>query len=179
MSHVVKVFWLFGRSAAGKTTLARRLHQKLRDRNIPALHLDGDEMRSGLNADLGFTDEARLENHRRIAEIAQLAAKQGFNPVVSTMATQQSHRDAVRKILGAKLVWLYIHAPLEVCIRRDPKGLYRQAKEGQVRQLLDYPFDLPRPQEQEHYIDTASQSIEDCCQSILGVVHRHMSDFII
>ncbi|MGA2870824.1 MAG: adenylyl-sulfate kinase, partial [Verrucomicrobiota bacterium] len=104
---------------------------------------------------------------------------QGFNLVVSTMAAQQNHRDVVQKILGAKLVWLYIHAPLEVCIRRDPKGLYRQAKEGQVRQLLDYPFDLPRPQEQENYIDTASQSIEDCCQSILGVVHRHMSDFMI
>lgn len=179
MSHVVKVFWLFGRSAAGKTTLAKRLHQKLKDRNIPVFYLDGDEMRSGLNADLGFNDEARLENHRRIAEIAHLAANQGFNLVVSTMAAQQNHRDVVQKILGAKLVWLYVHAPLEECIRRDPKGLYRKAKAGQVMQLLDYPFDKPRPHEQENYIDTVAVNVEDCCQSILEVVNRHLSDFVI
>jgi adenylyl-sulfate kinase len=175
MSKEVKIFWLFGRSAAGKTTLARRLHQKLLDRKVPVLYLDGDELRSGLNADLGFTDEARLENHRRIAEIAQLAAAQGFNLVVSTMATHESHRDVVQKILGVKLVWLYIHAPLEVCIRRDPKGLYRKAKTGQVTQLLDYPFDLPRPHEQENYIDTVALSIEDCCESVLGIIDRHLS----
>jgi len=179
MSHVVKVFWLFGRSAAGKTTLARRLHQQLQDRNIPVIYLDGDEMRSGLNADLGFTDEARLENHRRIAEIAHLAAAQGFNLVVSTMAAQQNHRDVVQKILGVKLVWLYVHASLEECIRRDPKGLYRKAKAGQVKQLLDYPFDLPRLHEQDDYVDTIARSVEDCCQSILGVVNRHLSDFVI
>ena len=179
MSQVVKVFWLFGRSAAGKTTLARRLHQKLQDRNIPVFYLDGDEMRSGLNSDLGYTDGARLENHRRIAEIARLASAQGFNLVVSTMATQENHRDAVQKILGTKLVWLYIHAPLEECIRRDPKGLYRKAKTGQVKQLLDYPFDMPRPHEQENYIDTLAMNIDDCSQHIHSVVNRHLSDFVI
>jgi adenylyl-sulfate kinase len=176
MSKAVKVFWLFGRSAAGKTTLAKRLHQNLLERKIPVLYLDGDEMRSGLNADLGFNEESRLENHRRIAEIAQLAAAQEFNLVVSTMAAHESHRDVVQKILGEKLVWLYIHASLEVCIRRDPKGLYRRAKNGQVKQLLDYPFDLPRPHEQEHYIDTVAAPVEDCCQSVLGIVDRHLGD---
>jgi adenylylsulfate kinase-like enzyme len=85
----------------------------------------------------------------------------------------------VQKILGPKMVWVYIHAPLDVCIRRDPKGLYRKAQTGQVKQLLDYPFDLPRPHEQENYIDTVSQNIEDCCQSVLSIATRHLSDFAI
>lgn len=136
-------------------------------------------MRSGLNADLGFTDEARLENHRRIAEIALLAAAQGFNPVVSTMATQQSHRDVVQRILGVRLVWLYVHAPLEECIRRDPKGLYHKARAGQVKQLLDYPFDMPRPHEQENYVDTLAGSVDECCQSIFGVANRHLGNFVV
>jgi adenylyl-sulfate kinase len=174
MSATVKVFWLFGRSAAGKTTLARRLHGALRDRNLPALYLDGDEMRSGLSADLGFTPAARLENHRRCAEVARLAVTQGFNVVVSTIAPECSHRDEVQKILGAHLVWFYIHAPLDICVQRDPKGLYRKARAGQLQQLLDCPFDVPRPRERENYIDTVAQNIDDCHQFIFDVVCRRL-----
>ena len=88
-----KVFWLFGRSGAGKTTLARRLHQGFINRNVPVLYLDGDDLRSGICADLGFSSEDRLENHRRIAEIARLAAEQGLSVVVSTMAPEHKDRD--------------------------------------------------------------------------------------
>ena len=87
-----KVFWLFGRSGAGKTTLARRLHQGFINRNVPVLYLDGDDLRSGICADLGFSSDARLENHRRIAETARLAAEQGLSVVVSTMAPELRKR---------------------------------------------------------------------------------------
>jgi adenylyl-sulfate kinase len=179
MVTLTKVFWLFGRSGAGKTTLARRLHQGLTNRNIPVFYLDGDEMRSGVSADLGFTPEARLENHRRIAEVARLAADQGFNVVVSTMAPQHDHRDVVARVLANKLVWFYIHALLETCIQRDPKGLYSRAKSGEVKQLLNFPFDEPRPAERENHVNTLTQTIEDSYQSILGVVNRHLADFVI
>ena len=179
MTTMTKVFWLFGRSGAGKTTLAKRLHDGLADRKVPVFYLDGDEMRSGLTSDLGFTPEARLENHRRIAEVARLAADQGFNVVVSTMAPQHDHRDIVTKVLGSKLVWFYIHAPLDICIQRDPKGLYNRAKTGELKQLLNFPFDVPRPTERENYVDTVAQNIDGCYQSILEVVNAHLADFAI
>ena len=179
MRTPAKVFWFFGRSGAGKTTLAQRLHTSLSDRKIPAIYLDGDEMRSTLCSDLGFNSEARLENHRRIAEIARLLSQQGQNVIVSTMAPEHSHRDLVSRILVPKLVWFYIHAPLAVCIERDPKGIYKRAKDGQIKQLIDYPFETPRPQECGHYIDTTTQGIDGCCQTILDMMKAHLSDFAI
>jgi adenylylsulfate kinase len=179
MKTLTKVFWLFGRSGAGKTTLALRLRAGLMDRNIPVIYLDGDEMRSTLCSDLGFKSEARLENHRRIAEIARLLTQQGMNVVVSTMAPEYQQRDLVGGILGPNLVWFYIHAPLAVCIERDPKGIYRRAQVGQIKLLIDYPFEAPRPQECRNYIDTAIQNADDCYQAILEVTKNHLNDFAI
>jgi adenylylsulfate kinase len=177
MKNISKVFWLFGRSGAGKTTLAMRLRDGLADRNIPIVYLDGDDLRSTLCSDLGFKSEARLENHRRIAEIARLLAAQGLNVVVSTMAPEHQQRDLVAQILGDKLVWFYIHAPLDICMQRDPKGLYKRALEGRVNQLINYPFEVPRPQEREHYINTIAQGIDDCYREILEAVKGRLSDF--
>src|SRR5271170_4557432 len=112
MKAITRVFWLFGRSGAGKTTLALRLCGGLADAQIPAVYLDGDEMRSTLCSDLGFGIEARMENHRRIAEVARVLTGQGFNVVVSTMAPEHQQRDLVVEILGEKIHWFYIHAPL-------------------------------------------------------------------
>ena len=177
MKSITKVFWLFGRSGAGKTTLASHLQRSLADRKIPVVNLDGDELRATLCSDLGFNSEARLENHRRIAEMARLLLNQNLNVVVSTMAPEYSQRDTVAKILGARLVWFYIHAPLNVCIQRDPKGLYKRALAGQVQQLTNYPFDAPRPPEQENYIDTVVQTETDCHEEILAAVKVHLNDF--
>lgn len=174
-----RVFWLFGRCGAGKTTLARKLRDGFVDRGIPVFFLDGDDMRSGLCSDLGFSTEARVENHRRIAEVARLALDQGMNVVVATMAPQHSQRDVAASVLGQRLVWIYIHAPLEVCIARDPKGLYRRAKSGQVQDLLSFPFEVPRPHERENYIDTVAQNVESCYNTILELAESHLSDFVI
>ena len=179
MAAITKVFWLFGRSGAGKTTLAQRLRGGLLDRKLPVFFMDGDEMRTRLCSDLGFSTEARVENHRRIAEVARLAAEQGLNVVVATMAPQHDQRDVVTAVLGDRLVWFYIHAPLDVCIRRDPKGLYSRAKAGKVSGLLDFPFEVPRPGERENFVDTVAQNVEGCYQSIFEVVAGHLSDFSI
>jgi adenylylsulfate kinase len=176
---LTKVFWLFGRCGAGKTTLARKLRDGLADRGIPVFSLDGDDMRSGLCSDLGFTTEARVENHRRIAEVARLAVEQGMNVVVATMAPEHSQRDAVSKVLGQRLVWIYIHAPLDVCVARDPKGLYQRAKAGNVQDLLSFPFEVPRPPERENYIDTVAQNVEGCYNSMLELAQAQLSDFTI
>lgn len=176
---MTKVFWLFGRSGAGKTTLGLRVQRALQDRRLPVFYLDGDDMRSGLCSDLRFSSEARVENHRRIAEVAKLAASQDLNVVVSTMAPEHSQRDAVAQVLGEWLVWFYIHAPLNVCIERDPKGLYRRAQAGQLDQLLNFPFEVPRPQEGENFIDTIAQNEDSAAQSILEVVQSALCDFAI
>lgn len=176
---LTKIFWLFGRSGAGKTTLATRLRNGLVDRDIPVFFLDGDELRGGLSADLGFTPEARLENHRRVAEVAKLAAGQGFNVVVSTMAPQHSHRDTVKQVLGSQLVWVYVHAPLNVCIQRDPKGLYRKAEQGKIKGLIEYPFDVPRPDEREFFIDTVALNTEGCYEALLELAQSQLSEYVI
>lgn len=177
--NMTKVFWLFGRSGAGKTTLAKSLHHALMDRKIPVFYLDGDDMRSGLCADLAFSSEARLENHRRLAEVAKLAAGQNLNVVVSSMAPEHSQRDIVVQTLGERLTWIYVHAPLDVCIRRDPKGLYQRAQAGKLDKLINYPFDVPRPNEREHYIDTVAQNIEAASHAVLEIVQTSLSDFVI
>jgi len=177
MKTKTKVFWLFGRSGAGKTTLAMRLRDGLADRKIPVVYLDGDEMRSTLCSDLGYKPEARLENHRRIAEMARMLAAQELNVVVSTMAPEHQQRDLVSKILQEKLMWFYIHAPLDICMQRDPKGLYKRAQEGQIQQLINYPFDVPRPEEREYYINTTARGIDECYLEILEAVKGHLSDF--
>ena len=179
--HVPKgqVVTLIGSNGAGKTTLGGRLARSLQDRNLPVVYLDGDELRATLCSDLGFTPEARLENHRRIAEVARLLSRQGMNAVVATMAPEQLHRDAVSRILGANLVWFYIHAPLALCIERDPKGIYKRAQEGKIQHLIEYPFEAPRPAECGNYIDTSIGNVDDCYHAILQTVNRHLSDFAI
>lgn len=174
-----KVFWLFGRSGAGKTTLARRLHQGFITRNLPVLYLDGDDMRSGICADLGFTSEARLENHRRIAEMARLAAEQGLSVVVSTMAPEQPDRDLIKKILSDRLVLIFIHASLNVCMQRDPKGLYRRAKAGSIQNLIDFPFDPPKEDERKHTIDTMVQDVDGCYESLAVLALYQLIDYSI
>jgi adenylylsulfate kinase-like enzyme len=171
---MTKVFWLFGRCGAGKTTLARTLYDALAGQKVPVFYLDGDETRSGLNSDLAYTPEARAENHRRIAEVAKLAADQRINVIVSTMAPQHGHRDIVSKVLGERLVWIYIHATMDVCVQRDHKGLYHRAQAGKLDLLLNFPFDEPRPEERKNFIDTVKHDIHGSAKSVREVVQRHL-----
>ncbi|MGO8764714.1 MAG: adenylyl-sulfate kinase [Limisphaerales bacterium] len=171
---MTKVFWFFGRSGAGKSTLARKLHDAWLAQKVPVFYMDGDDLRSGLSSDLAFTPEARGENHRRIAEVAKLAAEQSLNVIVSTMAPQYSHRDTVARVLGERLVWIYVHAPLDVCIQRDPKGLYHRAQAGQLDKLLNFPFDEPRPREQLNFIDTVAENVEGASKLVHQLAQQNL-----
>jgi adenylylsulfate kinase-like enzyme len=95
------------------------------------------------------------------------------------MAPEHLQRDLVARILGDKLMWFYIHAPLDICMARDPKGLYKRALEGQVKQLINYPFEVPRPQERDYYINTIALSVDECYQEILEAVKSRLSDYVI
>jgi len=171
------VFWLFGRSGAGKTTLANGLRQALRDRGLAVFFIDGDEARGGLSSDLGFGSDSRTENHRRVAEVARLASRQGIVPIVATMAPEHAQRDVVSRTLGERIVWIFVDAPLDECLRRDPKGLYQRAKEGQLRGFLEYPFDAPRPDERGLTIRTGGVGIEESYRELLQKVLARLADY--
>lgn len=164
------IHWLFGRSSAGKTTLAKILQSHWRSQGWPTLLLDGDDLRSGVCAGLGFSRADRLENHRRMAEIAKLAASQGLRVIVASMAPEQVQRRTVEQILGPALKWIYVHAPLSLCIQRDPKGLYRTAQAGQLSHMLNYPFDEPAADEVWLWLDSGASDAASCGAQLVRAI---------
>lgn len=127
------VLWLYGLSGAGKTTLATALANRLKDAGCPTLVLDGDALRSGLCQDLEFTQEDRLENVRRAAELARLLSEQGYVVLVALMTPHERMRQLARSIVGESSFYeVYLSCDYAACSRRDPKGLYAKAAAGKV-----------------------------------------------
>ena len=173
------IFWLYGRSGAGKTTLASRLEAGLRARQMHAFLLDGDELRSGLCSDLGFGEGARDENHRRAAEMAKLIAKRDIVVVAATMAPQHAQRDIINDALGDANRWVFVDATYEVCAERDPKGLYKKAAEGEIQKFKNFPFDSPRTSEVDLHLSTNEVTEDECYQKLLEFVLAELSDHAI
>lgn len=122
-----RVIWLYGLPCSGKTTLATALRDHLLAAGQPAVLLDGDDLRSGMCADLGFSDADRSENLRRAAHMAALLVKQGQTVVCAFVTPKEHHRALVRQILGLRVSLIHIDCPLDVCVSRDVKGLYAKA----------------------------------------------------
>jgi adenylyl-sulfate kinase len=140
-----RVIWLFGLSGAGKTTLAEALSLRLRAVGTPVARLDGDDLRQGLCEDLGFDAESRSENLRRAAHTARLMSDVGLTVVCSFVTPFERDRRRIREILGDRLIQAYVATSLEECERRDPKGLYRRARAGNLPQFtgISSPFECP------------------------------------
>lgn len=148
METVGRTFWLTGLSGAGKTTTAHALRDALQHRGERVVMIDGDELRSGLSSDLGFSAADRDENVRRAGELALLVAGQGATLVVSLISPRAHARRLVRarhEELGIPFVEVYVATPLEVCEQRDPKALYRRARAGEHFALtgVDDPYEAP------------------------------------
>ena len=140
------VVWFTGLSGAGKTTLARRLDRRLLERGRLTFILDGDVVRDGLNADLGFSTEDREENLRRITEVAKLFADAGVLVLTAVIAPYEEARVKARELVGAdRFVLVHVATPIEVCEERDVKGLYAKARAGQLKQFtgIDSPYEHP------------------------------------
>jgi bifunctional enzyme CysN/CysC len=140
--------WFTGLSGSGKSSLAVLAEQQLLAAGRPAFVIDGDNLRTGLNADLGFDMEDRAENLRRIAHVAALLAEAGLVVLVPTISPLAEHRELARGIherAGIEFREIYVDTPVEVCERRDPKGLYARARSGQIRNFtgIDSPYDIP------------------------------------
>ncbi|HEY8993373.1 MAG TPA: adenylyl-sulfate kinase [Lacunisphaera sp.] len=161
------VFWFFGLSGSGKTTLTTGLESSLAETSLKVLRLDGDELRAGLCRDLGFTDEDRRENIRRAAEMAKLAMLQGQIVVAAFITPRKGLRDLACGIIGrSNLDFVWVDAPVAVCRQRDPKGLYRQSKSGDLIGFTGVDSVFEEPAECDFRVQTDRSTLE---QSFEGV----------
>ena len=162
------VLWLTGLSGAGKSTIADLLEQKLQTLGVFTYLLDGDNVRHGLNRDLGFTDEDRVENIRRIAEVARLMVDAGLIVIVSFISPFRSERRMAREMVEAgEFIEIHVDAPLEVCETRDPKGLYAKARMGDLINFtgIDSPYEPP--EHPELRLDTVTTSAHEAADRII------------
>jgi adenylyl-sulfate kinase len=169
--HRGAVIWLTGLSGAGKSTIARSLENELFQLQMNTYVLDGDNLRHGLNANLGFTPEDRAENIRRVAEVAKLMADAGTVVITSFISPYRADRARARAIAlqaGAEFVEIFVDAPLEVCERRDPKGLYQKARAGKIKGFtgIDAPYEVP--EDPEIVVRTNEQSSDASVEQILS-----------
>lgn len=155
-SHLAITWWLTGLPAAGKTTLAYGLRDHLAKVGQSVVVLDGDELRTGLCADLDFSPAARSENMRRVAEVAKLFNRNGIAVAVALVSPFQAARQHARQIIGAeRFIEVFVSTPLEVCQQRDPKGLYAQASRNPDMQLTGVSARYETPESPDVTIDTS------------------------
>ena len=169
MGHTPCVIWLTGLSGAGKSTIANQVEQRLHTKGAHTFLLDGDNVRHGLNRDLGFTGADRIENIRRIGEVSKLMTDAGLIVLVSFISPFRAERELARKLIGTdKFCEVYVHAPIEVAEARDPKGLYAKARSGQLPNFtgVDSPYELP--EHPELRIDTTTTSPDLASEMIVA-----------
>lgn len=154
------VIWLTGLSGAGKSTIAEALVPALRAHGIPAMHLDGDGLRTGLCSDLGFSPEDRQENIRRTAEVARLFCRAGTVTVCSLISPLRTHRYLARQIIGSSFREAYVKCDVSECIRRDPKGLYRRALDGSLPNFTGVSAPYESPEQPEYILDTELETAQ-------------------
>ncbi|MBI5920708.1 MAG: adenylyl-sulfate kinase [Betaproteobacteria bacterium] len=175
MGQAPKCIWLTGLSGAGKSTLARAVEERLYRDGLCSYLLDGDDLRLGLNRDLGFDEAARTENIRRVAEVARLMLDAGLIVLVAAISPYRAGRRMARALFNpGEFIEVFVDTPIEVCERRDPKGMYAKARRGELARFtgIDSPYEIPR--EPELRLDTSLVSLEDCTEAIVEIVVRQI-----
>ena len=168
------VIWLTGLSGSGKSTLAKLLEKALLESGKMAYSLDGDTLRSGLNRDLGFSEEDRKENIRRAGEICRLLYDAGLIVITSFISPFKADRHAVRKLFPeGKFVEVYIKASLEVCEKRDTKGLYRKARNGEIKNFTGINSPYEEPLSPELVIDSEKEDAKKSLSRLLEFLKQH------
>jgi len=159
--HRGAVLWFTGLSGSGKSTIGHRVERMLIERGAFAYVLDGDNVRHGLNSDLGFAAEDRVENIRRIGEVARLFADAGALVLSAFISPYRKDRDRVRGLMSpGEFIEVFVDTPLEICEARDPKGLYKKARAGEISNFtgLDAPYEVP--ENPEVHLQTANLSVD-------------------
>ena len=172
--HKSAILWYTGLSGAGKSTLANKVEEKLFERGLHTYVLDGDNIRHGLNKGLGFSAEDRKENIRRIGEVAKLFVDGGVIVSTAFVSPYRADRDMVRAMMPAgEFIEIFVAASLEVCESRDPKGLYKKARAGEIKNFtgIDDPYEAP--ENAELSIDTGLKSLEECAAEVMNYLENH------
>lgn len=171
------VFWLTGLSGSGKSTLAYGCEKRLIEHHHPAFVLDGDNLRHGLNKDLGFSPEGRRENIRRVTEVAALLADAGLIVLTSFISPYRDDRERAREIIGGdRFAEIYLDVPLTVCEKRDPKKLYKRARAGEISDFTGLTAPYEPPQNPELSIDTAGNAPDTCRDIIFNYIIKKIND---
>lgn len=165
------LIWFTGLSGSGKSTVASALESKLYDMGKLTYLLDGDNVRYGLNSNLGFTKEDRSENIRRISEVCKLFVDAGLITIATFVSPFKEDRDRARKLLGDDFIEIYVDCPLEVCKKRDPKGIYKKAISGKIKNFTGIDSEYEVPHDAEITISTHISSLEDCVNKILNYMN--------
>lgn len=165
------VIWFTGLSGSGKSTIASALEKRLFALGRHTYVLDGDNVRHGLNRDLGFTDADRVENIRRISEVARLMVDAGLLVIVSFISPFRSERDAARSLMGeGDFLEVFVDAPLDVCEARDPKGLYKKARRREIMNFTGIDSRYEPPETPDAHLDTARLSVESAVDELLRLL---------
>jgi len=162
------LLWFTGLSGAGKSTVANALDYALFKMGKHTFLLDGDNVRHGLNKDLGFSDIDRVENIRRIGEAAKLFSDAGLIVLSAFISPFKSDRQIVRSLfLEGEFIEVFVSTPLTVCEERDPKGLYKKARAGEIKHFTGIDSDYEAPQSPEITLDTSKYSVEECAEQLI------------
>jgi len=173
--HKPAILWFTGLSGSGKSTIANIVERELHARGVHTYMLDGDNVRHGLNRDLGFTDADRVENIRRVGEVAKLFVDAGLIVMCSFISPFRAERRMVRELVGAdEFIEIYVDTPIAECMKRDPKGLYARAKEGKIKNFtgIDSPYEAP--ENAEVTVHTGDGTAEDAARRILDVLRERL-----
>jgi adenylylsulfate kinase len=164
------VIWLTGLSGAGKSTIAGALNHELTKAGVASVVLDGDEIRSGLNSDLGFSAEDRLENVRRLAHVARLVASWSRVVIVAAITPSRAMRELAKSIVGEGFREVFVNTPLAVCETRDPKGLYQRARSGALKAFTGVSDIYEQPTSPDLVLCTDASSIVEETHSLLALI---------
>ena len=168
------ILWYTGLSGSGKSTLANKVEEKMFEMGLHTYILDGDNVRMGLNKGLGFTDDDRKENIRRIGEVAKLFVDAGAFVGTAFISPYRSDRDMVRELVqSGEFIEVYVYASLEVCEQRDPKGLYKKARAGEIKNFtgIDDPYEAP--EKPELVINTGENDLETCAAQVMKYLEEN------
>lgn len=170
------LIWFTGLSGSGKSTLAVQLESELFKAGFSTYLLDGDNIRTGLNKDLTFNDEGRVENIRRIGEVAKLMLDAGLVVLSAFISPFEKDREQVKRIVGDDYYFeVFVDTPLEICEQRDVKGLYKKARKGELKNFtgIDSPYE--RPSNADVVIKTESVSVEEAVMQLMSVIRQRIS----
>ena len=168
------LLWLTGLSGSGKSTVAFRVEHALIERGCVAYVLDGDNVRHGLNSNLGFSADDRAENIRRIGEVGKLFVDAGLITLSSFVSPYRADRDQVRALLAEDQFFeIYVNTPLEICEQRDPKGLYKRARAGEIPNFSGISDPYEEPQAPELELKTDTVTIDEAARQVICLLEQH------